>query len=260
MTEDIDHIHEDSNAEDEVLRRLLELKELYKVQRDELSGEPNEENYVESRPEIKTKRPRSKSETKLSALQMVILQTMEEHGGLCHAETIIESVRLKWPELQRRDGSLYHTSDCRKIVYASLRGLDLFKQNEEEGYWGINYKWEEELDDESNADEEAEGLLLLDLDSEFNKPAPMTDYITQAIEDKVGCEIEDIYDYVLRHWERPYLRRDVVNRGMTDDDIKESIQVILRTDPRYVRDPYNTNVFTVVYKVDTHYSQLYSHV
>lgn len=57
-----------------------------------------------------------------------------------------------------------------------------------------------------------------------------------------GSYLDDICDYVLRKWERPYKCS-----GLTDEEIKESIQVVLRTDPKYQRDPSNPELYILSY-------------
>jgi hypothetical protein len=196
-------------------------------------------------------------------VQELLKQIIEEHGGSCHLETIVEYVRRQaqvtdlFPPEERAD-----VKEIKKQVKYLLQNLQdsmntlIFTQDSyKDGCWLINpdvKKFSES--DSSNPLMTTETLTgpLSDGDYSVRKyiaPAyqghspragSIDDVLTNALEKNDGtAHIDVINDYVFKNWDHKLSN----GKLMTDEQLKERIRTTLDTHPKFMRDPISDNKY-----------------
>lgn len=212
---------EDLMTQNPAFQRLMELKNLYQLTKKSLGNLPKDSSkptQAVSAPapassnhaiESLTSRKSKESNPDPAQIQTTIRSVIIKHGGSCHVDTVVEYVRMRWPNLRRRDGTPYSISDTKKTVQSNLRVPG--------GTRGMLLK-----------DEEGNLILCDDDTSSTPKDAvSLTNQIAQAIEDG-HSSVAAITAFVLKKWQRP---KDVEER-----EIEEGISIVLKTNPKFKKD------------------------
>eukprot|EP01114_Cavostelium_apophysatum_P018569 TRINITY_DN5772_c1_g1_i1.p1 TRINITY_DN5772_c1_g1~~TRINITY_DN5772_c1_g1_i1.p1 ORF type:complete len:574 (-),score=145.25 TRINITY_DN5772_c1_g1_i1:19-1740(-) len=234
---------------DIMLKRLLELKNMYEVQRKELGlpngrGRPDnhssDESYEDGQDEDESERKRRKLSSlrerhfnptipSPQQIQSLIRTIVLKHGNSCHIETIVEDVMMKWQreKLLKNDGSHHGHSDCKKIVQNTFRARSnnshvFLKDAENEGCWSV-------APDEETGKQEVKFTSLAEI-------------ISEAIEEAGGlCYLDNIYSYVKENWKNA----PVGEYAMNDAEKEHQILVTLSTNPKFYEDEENTDYFQI---------------
>jgi len=187
----------------------------------------------------RTANTRPEPPTSVSVLQATIKSIIERNGGSCHLETITEFVKMKWQRegVSKSDGRPFGHADCKKAVQANFRTrannrFVFLRDKLNEGCWTINTRTDDEKEDDSD---EYGG----NGNSNFQ---PLHQIIAEAIEEHGGnAYIEDIYDYVHKHWKMKPLMGGSME--LSKKEVQWSIRINLATHPKYEEDSENQDYY-----------------
>jgi hypothetical protein len=250
----------DSNFNElKVFKRLMELKELYEIQRKELgilfngkqiknykitpdsSGEeeiPSKEEEIEEELDqngnssLKVTKTNQNKDPPFSdhQLQDVIRGIIERHGGSSHLETIVENVKVRWQRgaVCKPDGTPFGHADCKKAVQANFRirsnNQCIFSRDKDnDGCWTI---------------------LTEDMEEKNYKVLSVA--ISEAIEEHGGlCHLDDIYSYLEENWNIPPLS-DGAEYAKPEKEFQ--VRITLSTNPKFMEDSENPDFYFVTKK------------
>jgi len=244
----------DTENSEHLMKRLMELKELYKMQKEQLgdytipkrqpsftdsvpgsrngSSEEESQSDDEKRGNLRNKEPVYNDTLDAEQLLAVIKQVIIDHGGSCHLHTMSEYVRLRWPNQRKRDGSLYNVNDCRKATQNCLKNHSntiFMKDYENENCWTI---FKADNDKEKDMKQEKTN------DNKERVYDTQSNLVAQYLEDKGGtATYEELSQYVVERFARK--SGSLPNEDLTDEEIKEAVKITLNTNPRFKKEKKN---------------------
>jgi len=243
------------------MKRLMELKELYKLQKEQLgdytipkrqhtftdsvpssrNGSSEEESQSDDEDKKRgnlrnNKEPVYNDTLDTEQLIAVIKQVIIDHGGSCHLHTMSEYVRLRWPNQRKRDGSLYNVSDCRRATQNCLKTHNnsvFMKDSDNENCWTI---FKCEIDSKS---EKETMKLEKPIDSKERVYDSQSNLAAQFLEEKGGtAACDEISQYIVERFARR--SGSLPNaEDLTDEEIKEGVKITLNTNPRFKKEKKN---------------------
>jgi len=250
----------DTENSEHLMKRLMELKELYKMQKEQLgdytipkrqpsftdsvpssrngSSEEESQSDDEKRGNLRNKEPVYNDTLDAEQLLAVIKQVIIDHGGSCHLHTMSEYVRLRWPNQRKRDGSLYNVNDCRKATQNCLKNHSntiFMKDYENENCWTI---FKADNDKEKDMKQEKTN------DNKERVYDTQSNLVAQYLEDKGGtATYEELSQYVVERFARK--SGSLPNEDLTDEEIKEAVKITLNTNPRFKFKKEKKNVYSL---------------
>jgi len=250
---DVEMIEAATTESDPALKRLLELKALYQQQKAQLppgdspiktNAKPvpssstitiaqgtrssSEESDSDSNNDLKKNGPKKHKkglngdtidQGLIDQLEPLIKQTIIDHGGSSHVDTIAEFIKLHFAHQLKKDGLMYSNADFRKVTVVCLKNSTAFcMESEFENCWAINES------------------IKSDVDLKF--PDTVPNLIAQVIEAKSGvAAIEEIFKFVNEKYNHK------ITEDAVDDVIKDTIKITLNTNPRFKKREKRRNVF-----------------